>query len=104
MTDEAASSFNVSPKMLAMLGALLLGGTLGGGSISLASQTQPHTAPEVTAALADVSAKLANITVTLAELKTQINGTSRENDKRDAAVADHETRLRRIEGSTVRAR
>lgn len=97
----------INTKTMMMLGALLLGGTVGGGGISLATKapSAPVTAPEVTAALVDLNAKvvasnvtLGAITVTLAEMKQQLNSTSRENDKRDADVADHEARLRRLEG------
>ena len=94
---RSEGSLNINTRTLVMAAVLLLGGTVGGGGITLASKAAPETAPEVTVALADMNQKLAAITITLAEMKTQLNGTGRENDKRDAASLDHEQRLRKIE-------
>lgn len=98
-------AMNARPIIFALLGAL--GGTMGVGGFTFAATshepTVVQTSPEVTVAFADVNAKLANINVTLVEMKTQIQASSKENDKRDVLLSDHESRLRKLE-DRLRAR
>lgn len=97
-------AMNARPIIFALIGALT--GTMGVGGFTFAAASHDAvvaTAPEVTIAFADVNAKLATITVTLAEMKTQLAASSREDNKRDEQLGDHETRLRKLE-ERLRAR
>lgn len=83
----------VNTKVVIGLLVLLLGGTVGGGGISLANANKEPSAEVVE----KVNDKLGAIVVTLTEMKSELKASADDNKRRDKVDADHEERLRKIE-------
>lgn len=88
-TDEKPIAFAISPRHLWSVLALLIGGVVGGGGTSLVAR------PNVEDGLREIKAELGDIKTTLVLL------TKGDADTR-AALADHETRLRKLEDAARR--
>lgn len=83
----------VNTKVVMGLLVLLLGGTVGGGGISLASAAKEPSADMVE----KVNQSLNEIKISLTEMKSEVKAAADGDNKRDVVDADHEARLRKLE-------
>ena len=92
----ASPGITINGRTLAYVAALLLGGGLGGGSVSIASNPA-HALEQLQAEVGSLKQSVETVAVAAVEIKAQLRADRRDLERLETELGDHESRLRRLE-------